>query len=64
MKKTIFVLFLLFSLLISPASADLFNEMNQKVLVYNKNVDKVPGVIKKKNREEIDLFPPQKIRHC
>ncbi|OFV68388.1 MAG: hypothetical protein SCAL_000064 [Candidatus Syntrophoarchaeum caldarius] len=46
MKKTIFILFLLFILVISPASADLFNEMNQKVLVYNQNVDRVPGVIK------------------
>ena len=48
MKKQFFILFLLFILVIviSPASADLFNEMNQKVLVYNQNVDRVPGVIK------------------
>jgi hypothetical protein len=46
MKKTILISFLLFILLTDPADADLFNEMSQKVLIYNQNVDKVPGVIK------------------
>lgn len=46
MNKKIFSIFILFSILAIPASADLYGDMNQKILVYNQNADKVPGVIK------------------
>lgn len=46
MKKIFIISFLLFSLMITPANAELFSEMNQKVIVYNQNVDKVPDSLK------------------
>jgi hypothetical protein len=46
MKKIFIISFLLFSLLVTPANAELFSEMNQKVIVYNQNVDKVPDPLK------------------
>ena len=46
MKKMIIISFLLFIFLVNPASADLFNDMNQRVVVYNQNVDKVPDFVK------------------
>lgn len=46
MKKTLIISFLLFSLMIAPANAELFSEMNQKVVVYNQNADSVPDSLK------------------
>lgn len=46
MKKIIIISLLLFFFLITPASAELFSEMNQKVLSYNQNIDKVPDFMK------------------
>lgn len=46
MKKILIVSFLLFSLLVTTASAELFTEMKQKVTVYNQNVDNVPDPLK------------------
>ncbi|MBN2489030.1 MAG: hypothetical protein JXA98_08385 [Methanosarcinaceae archaeon] len=46
MKKIFIISFLLFSLLVTPANAELFSEMNQKVIVYNQNVDTVPDSLK------------------
>ena len=46
MKKIFIISLLLFFFLITPASAELFSEMNQKVLSYNKNIDKVPDFMK------------------
>lgn len=43
---SIFILFIIFSISAIPASADLYSEMTQKILVYNQNAEKVPGVIK------------------
>jgi hypothetical protein len=45
MKKIIIISFLLFIFLANPASADLFNDMNQRVVAYNQNVDKVPSLV-------------------
>jgi hypothetical protein len=45
MKKIIIISFLLFIFLANPASADLFDDMNQRVVAYNQNVDKVPSVV-------------------
>ncbi|WP_406661453.1 hypothetical protein V7O66_02715 [Methanolobus sp. ZRKC3] len=45
MKKIIIISFLLFIFLANPASADLFDDMNQKVVAYNQNVDKVPSFV-------------------
>jgi hypothetical protein len=46
MRKIILVLCILLIIFVYPVSADLFAEMSEKVLVYNQNVDKVPGIIK------------------
>ncbi|MCD4807400.1 MAG: hypothetical protein K8R13_07510 [Methanococcoides sp.] len=46
MKKIIIISFLLFIFLANPASADLFDDMNQRVVAYNQNVDKVPDFLK------------------
>ena len=46
MKKMIIISFLLFIFLVNPVSADLFNDMSQRVVVYNQNVDKVPDFVK------------------
>ena len=46
MKKIIIISLLLFFFLITPASAELFSEMNQKVISYNQNIDKVPDFLK------------------
>jgi len=45
MKKIIIISFLLFIFLVNPASADLFDDMNQRVVAYNQNVDKVPSLV-------------------
>jgi hypothetical protein len=45
MKKIIIISFLLFIFLANPVSADLFNDMNQRVVAYNQNVDKVPSLV-------------------
>lgn len=45
MKKIIIISFLLFIFLANPASADLFDDMNQRVVAYNQNVDKVPSLV-------------------
>ena len=46
MKKIFIISLLLLFFLITPASAELFSEMNQKVLSYNQNIDKVPDFMK------------------
>ncbi|WP_342305276.1 hypothetical protein [Methanolobus sp. ZRKC5] len=46
MNKIILISFLLFFFLVTPANAEIFSEMNQKVVVYNQNVDKVPDSLK------------------
>jgi hypothetical protein len=45
MKKIIIISFLLFIFLANPASADIFDDMNQRVVAYNQNVDKVPSLV-------------------
>ncbi|WP_135604771.1 hypothetical protein [Methanococcoides sp. NM1] len=45
MKKMIIISFLLLIFLANPVSADLFSDMNQKVVTYNQNVDKVPSFV-------------------
>lgn len=46
MKKIFIISLLLFFFLITPVSAELFSEMNQKVFTYNQNIDKVPDFMK------------------
>lgn len=46
MKNIFIISLLLFFFLITPVSAELFSEMNQKVLTYNQNIDKVPDFMK------------------
>lgn len=46
MKKIFIISLLLFFFLITPVSAELFSEMNQKVFTYNQNIGKVPDFMK------------------
>lgn len=46
MKKILIASFLLLFCLVVPVSAELFVDMNQKVTVYNQNVDMVPNSLK------------------
>ena len=46
MKKIIIALLALSILFVGPASADLFDDINENVGTYNENVDQVPSLIK------------------
>ncbi len=46
MKKILIASFLVLFFLVVPASAEFFADMNQKVTVYNQNVNKVPDPLK------------------